>query len=568
MSIKQRIALIITVCLITSFLVFYATTISSVRNENTRATTEQTSILIDSKSREIGLRLYNVINEFRLLAQMPAFKSMDIRVTFPYIDNITEMKNSNLDEMVDLFAYGAFNGKSWVNGEQTFELITRKEFLELKNTSAEYIISDPKKVEYLNSDLILIYYPITNYKEQKDTLFIGGIKIDTLSELMSQIDLYGGTSWIMNAKGLVYTMNPIEFSHVMSYESKKDLLGKINPIQSGTVKRKNSTIFYSPIPHAKDWILCTKIDHATMFANTNAITANMRIIVLVASLIGAFIAYAASASIVKPLKKLQKKMINVKSGNMDAYYTDKGKDEIFYLGQTYNLMLDTIKDLIEQISATEEQKRQAYLQVLQAQINPHFLYNTLASLKWLAQKQGASDVAEYIECLSNFFRISLSEGAEKISLQNEVIHAESYLKIQQFRYSDKVLYEFDVEEATLPLQVPKLILQPLIENAIYHGLKVEKRLGTIKINCCKQQSKLLITVSDDGFGMTEARLNQLRNNLEKNVFEDNYGLNNLNQRLKLHYGEKAGLHIHSQHHQGTCVTVTLPSHESEEIIHG
>ncbi len=568
MSIKQRIALIITACLITSFLVFYATTISSVRKENTRATTEQTSILNDSKSEEIGLRLYNVINEFRLLAQMPAFKSMDIRVTFPYIDNITEMKKSNLDEMVDLFAYGAFNGKSWVNGEQTFELITRKEFLELKNSPAEYIISDPKKVEYLDADVILIYYPITNYKEQKDTLFIGGIKVDTLSELMSQIDLYGGTSWIMDSNGLVYTMNPIEFSHVMSYESKKDLLKQINPIQSGTVKRENSTIFYSPVPHAKDWILCTKIDHATMFANTDAITANMRMIVIVASLIGALIAYVASASIVKPIKKLQKKMITVKSGNMNAYFKEKGKDEIYYLGQTYNLMLDTIKDLINQISVTEEQKRQAYLQVLQAQINPHFLYNTLASLKWLAQKQGAEDVAEYIDCLSNFFRISLSEGAEKITLQNEVIHAESYLKIQQFRYSDKVLYHFDVEESALPIEVPKLILQPLIENAINHGLKVEKRLGTIQIRCRTQWDKLLITVADDGFGMTEERLAQLRKNLENNIFEDNYGLNNLSQRLKLHYGEESEFNIESKHHQGTTVSIAIPIHESEGINHG
>jgi len=568
MSIKQRIALIITACLITSFLVFYATTVTNVRNENTRATTEQTSILLDSKSREIGLRLYNVINEFRLLSQMPAFKSMDIRVTFPYIDNLTEMKKGNLGEMVDLFAYGAFNGKSWVNGEQTFELITRKEFLELKNTPAEYIISNPKKVEYLDTDVILIYYPITNYKEQKDTLFIGGIKVDTLSELMSQIDMYGGTSWIMNADGWVYTMNPIEFSHVMSYESKKDLLKKINPIQSGTVKRDKSTIFYSPVPYAKDWILCTKIDHATMFANTNAITANMRIIVLIASLIGALIAYAASSSIVRPIKKLQKKMINVKSGNMNAYYTDKGNDEIFYLGQTYNLMLDTIKDLIDQISVTEEQKRKAYLQVLQAQINPHFLYNTLASLRWLAQKQGAVDVADYIDCLSTFFRISLSEGAEKISLENEVIHAESYLKIQQFRYSDKVFYQFDVDQSAHSIEVPKLILQPLIENAIYHGLKAEKRLGTIEIQCKNQDNHLLITVTDDGIGMTEERLNRLRSNLDHNIFEDNYGLNNLNQRLKLHYGEDAKLTIQSHHHQGTTVEITIPILESEGINHG
>jgi two-component system sensor histidine kinase YesM len=560
--------MIISACLLFSYLVFYLTTISSVRIENTKSTTEQTGILIDSKSREIGLRLYNVINEFRILAQMPAFKSMDIRVTFPYIKNITDMKNGNLDEMVDLFAYGALNGKSWVNGEQTFELITRKEFLDIKNSPAEYLLSVPKKVGYLNTDFVLIYYLITNYEGHKDSLFIGGIKVDTLSELMKQIDSYGGTSWIMNSGGQVFTMNPIEFSHVMSYKEKMDLLGQINSIQSGTVEMTDSTVFYSPVPYAKDWILCTEVDNETMFAATHKIIRDMRLTVLLLSILGTIIAYLVSTSIVKPIRKLQKKMINVKSGNMDAYYTGRGKDEVHYLGQTYNLMLDTIKELIFQISITEEQKRKAYLQVLQAQINPHFLYNTLASLKWLAQKQGSDDVAEYIECLSNFFRISLSEGAEMIPLENEVLHAESYLKIQQFRYSDKIRYSFDMDRALPEILVPKLILQPLIENSIYHGLKREKRLGTIRINSRElEDDRLMVSIEDDGIGMHPERLKAVQRNLRDNISEDNFGLNNLSQRLKLHYGEEAELHILSSYHKGTSINLIIPIREKEVVNH-
>ena len=563
MSIKHKIVLIITICLLSSFLIFYATTVSSVRTENTRATTEQTSILIDSKSREIGLRLFNVISEFRLLSQMPAFKSMDMRVTIPYINNITNMKSETFGETADLFAYGALNGKSWVNGEQTFELITRKEFLKIKNSTSEYIVSQPKKVEYLNSDVVLIYYPIINYKELKETLFIGGIKVDKLSELMRQIDVYGGRSWIMNSEGLVYTMNPIEFSHVMSFEDKKNLLTKINPIQSGIIDMDDSTIFYSPVPYSQNWILCTEIDNATMFANTNKITKDMQLIVLIMILLGTIIAYAASVSIVKPINNLQQKMIHVKSGNLNAYYTDKGKNEIYYLGQTYNLMLDTIKELFNKITATEEQKRKAYLQVLQAQINPHFLYNTLASLKWLSQKQGADDVAEYIDSLSNFFRISLSDGAETITLRNEILHAESYLKIQHFRYSEKVFYEFYVNEDLLSILVPKLILQPLIENSIYHGLKQEKKPGKIQISCHQRDDSLIITVTDDGIGMTKERLTQVRTNLENNISEDNFGLNNISQRLKLHYAEKSEFNIQSSFHQGTSIELVIPCHKTK-----
>lgn len=563
MSIKHKIALIITLCLLTSFSIFYVTTGSSVRTENTRATTEQTSILIDSKSREIGLRLFNVLSEFRLLSQMPAFRSMDMRVTIPYINNILNMKGETFGETSDLFAYGALNGKSWVNGEKTFVLISRKEFLEIKNSTAEYIVSTPKKVDYLESDVILIYYPIINYKELKETLFIGGIAVDKLSELMSQIDVYGGRSWIMNSDGLVYTMNPIEFSHVMRFESKQDLLKKINPIQSGMVKMDDSTVFYSPVPYSQNWILCTQIDNATMFANTDKITRDMKYIVIFMILLGTLIAYAASVSIVKPINSLQQKMISVKAGNLNAYYTDTGHNEIYYLGQTYNLMLYTIKELIRKITKTEEQKRKAYLQVMQAQINPHFLYNTLASLKWLSQKQGANDVAEYIDCLSNFFRVSLSDGAEMIPLQNEILHAESYLKIQHFRYSEKVFYEFDVDESLYPVLVPKLILQPLIENSIYHGLKYEKKPGNIQIKCVKHNGKLVITITDDGIGITEERLAELRNNLQSNIPLNNFGLNNIAQRLKLHYGEKATLAIQSRLHHGTSIELVIPCRKNK-----
>ena len=558
MSIKHKIAIIITLCLLLSFVIFYFQTISSVRTENTRTTTEQTNILIESKSREIGLWMRNTINEFRLLSEMPAFKAMDMRAMTPYISNITELKNRTVGEMTDLFAYGALDGKSWVNGEHTFELLTRDEFFKIKTSSLEYIVSDPKYVDYLDSKFFMIYYPITNYSQKKETLFIGGISVDKVNELVEQIDVYGGKSWIMNSNGYVYTMNPIQFSHVMNYEDKTFLIDNINPIQTGAVKFDNSTVFYSPVPYSQQWILCTKIDDSTMFANTDKIISNMQILVISMSIFAVIVAYIVSKGIVRPINKLQESMLHVKTGSLNSYYEGENKDEIYYLGQTYNLMLDTIKDLIEQISTTEEQKRQAYLAALQAQINPHFLYNTLASLKWLAQQQGAYDVADYIESLSNFFRISLSEGAEKISLKEEIKHAESYLKIQQFRYSDKVSYSFDIDETLYSVQVPKLILQPLIENSIYHGLKYEKRLGHIEISCKRDDSFLLITVSDNGIGISDKNLEKLRQNLRENKSEGNFGLNNIRQRLVLNYDDSSELIIKSEYHAGTSITLKIP----------
>ncbi|MEG0764686.1 MAG: sensor histidine kinase [Pseudoflavonifractor sp.] len=559
MSIRNKIAGIIILCLLAAFSAFYLITVASVREENTRQTTEQTTGLVVSKSSEIGLWLKNSINEFRLLSQMPAFKAMDMRAVTPYIDNITAMKSQrSSSEVADLFAYGALDGKSWVNGEQSFELVTRDEFLDIRSTSLEYIVSKPKSIDYLGGKAFMIYYPIVNYDQKRETLFIGGIKLDRINQLVEQIDVYGGTAWIMDRDGEVYTMNPIEFSHVMDYETKRELLARIDPIQPGMAEFQDSTVFYAPVPYSQRWILCTQIDHATMFANTNEITKTMTILVVLMSLLGIAFAFFVSRSIIKPIGRLQSNMVQVKSGNLSSYYTGTNKDEIYYLGQTYNLMLDTIHDLIDKIKLTEEQKRKAYLNALQAQINPHFLYNTLASLKWLAQEQKANDVAGYIDNLSSFFRISLSEGAEQIPLGQELEHAESYLKIQQFRYSDKVSYCFRVEEGLDRVAVPKLILQPLIENSIYHGLKYEKKLGHISITCCRAGDDLQLTVADDGLGIPAPRLATLQANLAAGVSDGNFGLSNIQQRLLLHYGTRAQLRLSSTYHAGSTITLTIP----------
>lgn len=558
MSIRYKIAGLTIMCLLASFAAFYFITVATVREQNTRQTTEQTMALIKSKSSEIGLWVKNSVNEFRLLSQMPAFKAADMRAVTPYIENITNMKDGQSTEVADLFAYGALDGKSWVNGEQTFELLTREELMTIQNTDKEYLVSKPRQVDYLDDRAFMIYYPIIDYDGKKETLFIGGIRLSRIDQLVGQLDVHGGDSWIMDVDGEVYTMNPIEFAGIMSYDGKQELLGKIDPIQPGRVDFQDSTVFYSPVPNSHSWLLCTKIDNSTMFANTNKITRDMTVLVLVISLVGIAVAFWVSRSIVKPIKQLQSNMIQVKSGNMTSYYTGNSRDEVYYLGQTYNHMLDTINDLIEKIKLTEEQKRRAYLNALQAQINPHFLYNTLASLKWLALEQKAVDVAGYIDNLSSFFRISLSEGAEQITLRQELEHAESYLKIQQFRYSDKVSYVFRVGDDILEEMVPKLILQPLIENSIYHGLKQEKKLGHIVVDCRHAGEKLLICVADDGLGIPPERLEQIRCNLAENISTDNFGLNNMKQRLELHYGGAAKFELESVYHSGTKITISIP----------
>ncbi len=559
MSIRSKIMSVITLCLVASFFALYGIVVSSVKTENSKVAIEQTSILNSAKSEELGLWLQTTINEFRLLAELPAFKSGDPVEMQPYVDQIVTAKGESDGPHDDLFAYGTLDGDTWVNGEDTFRLIPLDDFREIYHSPEEYLTSEPITIERLGETYFLIYYPIESYTNYHDTLFISGINVEKVKEILNQVNVFGGTSWLMNKNGEVYTMNAVEFRNVLSVAEKSTLTENFTEIykESGHITLDDSMVFYSEVQLFDDWMLCTKMENDAIFANTNEITSSLQIVMAILCLLSLVFAHFVSLSIVRPIKKLQSKMISVNEGNLTDYYESTGKDEIYFLGQTYNLMLSTIEELIEKISTTEEQKRRAYQSALQAQINPHFLYNTLASLKWLSEEQGATDVAHYIDCLSGFFKTALSDGNDIISLKREVEHAKNYLEIQEFRYSDTVSYSFEVDESLGEITVPKLILQPLIENAIYHGLKHEKKLGKIDVKVYAEGDFAVITVTDNGIGIGEERLVHVRENLKSDVSKENFGLNNVSQRVLLHCGKGSYFDISSKFGVGTCVTIKI-----------
>ncbi len=263
-----------------------------------------------------------------------------------------------------------------------------------------------------------------------------------------------------------------------------------------------------------------------------------------------------------PIQDLCKKMEMAEAGNLKVKATYEHNDEISSLSKGFNRMISNIKELMNKNARQQENLKKLEFKALQAQINPHFLYNTLDAIVWTAEADKKEEVVNIAKNLSNFFRAVLSKGKEWILVHEEILHVESYLSIQKVRYRDILEYEIDIEPEIMNYSVLKLVIQPLVENALYHGLKNKRGGGQIMVTGRKTgKDRLLFEVTDNGIGMTEEKLSELIREIiqeEAVNIHSGFGLLNVNQRIKLYYGRQYGLSITSKYNEGTTVGIVLP----------
>ena len=268
-----------------------------------------------------------------------------------------------------------------------------------------------------------------------------------------------------------------------------------------------------------------------------------------------------TASIARPVLSLKQLMKRVEDGDLTVRFSGGTGDEISELGGGFNEMISRIQGLIEQVYREQHAKREAELGILQEQIKPHFLYNTLDTIQWMAQEHRVDDVVSMVGALTRLFRIGLSKGRELISLSDELEHVESYLCIQKMRYEDKFDYEILKGETVTTLHVLRLILQPLVENAIYHGIKERRGRGRLSVRAVAEGGELRLTVQDDGAGFTSDRLDLLNASLEGECIPETvagYGIRNVHERIRLTFGKPFGLSFSSAAGEGTVVLVRHP----------
>ena len=265
-----------------------------------------------------------------------------------------------------------------------------------------------------------------------------------------------------------------------------------------------------------------------------------------------------SREITKPIRSLRDSMRKVQNGQFDTHVEVITENEIGSLGRSFNLMTSEIRALMEQNVYEQKQKRKSELKALQAQINPHFLYNTLDSIIWMSEAGESDEVVEMTSALARLLRQSISNDQEEVELEKEIEYVKNYLTIQKMRYKDKLEFFIYVDPRVAHVPVIKLVLQPLVENAIYHGIKYKETKGNLKIYAKPVDGRVEIVVADDGIGMDEDVMEHIFDEHRKEQKRNGVGVPNVQKRLKLQYGSEYGIRYESVKGAGTKAVITIP----------
>lgn len=284
------------------------------------------------------------------------------------------------------------------------------------------------------------------------------------------------------------------------------------------------------------------------------------ITILLLSILYIFIVYVIVKQVTYPLYRLQAEMNKVKDLNYEVNRSKlkKGSKEIIQLDATFNEMMRRIRYLADKLLQEQENQRKSELKALQNQINPHFLYNTLDSIIYMIDKGENQKAEEMIVALSKFFRISISRGKAIIPLKDEVEHVRNYLLIQKIRFGDQFTYSINVDPSLYQYSCIKLILQPLVENAIEHGLNDNESGGQIEIIGTQNESYIILKIKDNGYGISEDKLEQIYKSFHDDSIHQGVGLKNVYQRIKIYYGEEADIKIDSLFDEGTIISIYIP----------
>ena len=312
------------------------------------------------------------------------------------------------------------------------------------------------------------------------------------------------------------------------------------------------------------WKIVSVVSKKSLFSDLNQTRMMALLNLVLAIFLMIFVNQYVAVRITDPLKKLEKSIQGIEMKQQPVVYIG-GPPEIQHLGLTIRFMVEELQELTDKMVKEQEEKRKNELDALQSQINPHFLYNTLDSIMWMIESERYEDAVSMVQALGRLLRISLSRGKNVISVGDELQHARSYLAIQKYRYKNKFTSYFEVEPDIEQYKTIKLVIQPLIENAIYYGMEYMDGEGEIHIRAYTREQDLYLEVEDNGPGMPEEQVEHLLTGGEKARQKGSgIGLKNVNQRIQLYFGTQYGLEIESEPDEGTVVRIHIPKTTEEE----
>lgn len=420
-------------------------------------------------------------------------------------------------------------------------------------------------VEYKYPWVVTLSSAITNETENIGVLMVD-LNYKVINDLCRSVDL--------EDKGYIFL---VDETGSLVYHPKQNLIySGLKTEQTNEILACKDSYFITDIDHEEYLYTIAKSDmtgwrvvgvvktkelltYNVIARNTYFITTALLLVIAIS------LSIQLSKRITKPIIVLEKAMKKSELGDFeDATIEIKEKNEIGRLGRSFNMMNQKIEQLIKEKILDEKLKRKSELRVLQAQINPHFLYNTLDSIIWMAEGGENEAVVKMTSELARLLRQSISNELEVVSIQQEINYVKSYLSIQKMRYRDQLNYTIEVEDSVQQYSIIKLVIQPLIENAIYHGIKYKEEQGNITIKGYEVDEKIVIEVSDDGIGMDEETLANIFIKKETNLKRNGVGVYNVYSRLKLHYGQRSEMSYESAPNKGTKVKISIPKEQEEE----
>ena len=404
----------------------------------------------------------------------------------------------------------------------------------------ESVVTMGKKIQYITSGKVMGY------------LFVNVSESYLLQKFKNNVSAY----LMFDKHGNTVVRNP-EVNLPTQYDSYEEIY-KNPELTEYRVNKDKYLVMREEVPSYGWNVICV--------TNLNKFNVSsdeiFRMILLAGILIACFMGMVITIAkflITKPLLQLRKGAEEIANGNLDVQFDFHTRDEIGELGSIFNSMTYKIKDLLSVVESEGKKKREYELALLQEQIKPHFLYNTLDVVLVLIEMKREYEAAYVIKRLAAYYRNSLSSSEEIISIETEIQIIEDYLELQMIQYGEEFSYEIFVDERAKNEDIPRMTLQPLVENAIHHGLKYKEQKGKILVDVRVVDTKIIIKIMDNGIGIPSHQLEELRH-ITDNA-EKHFGLYSVKHRLLLYYGNKANLRIDSVYEQGTCITIEIPREE-------
>lgn len=535
----------------------------------------RTDSLVESQSREINkqivLNYESYINSVIETANYIQFASLNLDVgeSSEELQDVFWYNSEIKKDVVSIFLFNESGEKllgNELNLTRLYDISGEEWFRNALYEKAIFHFSAPhnQSVSINNDDLVISVSKSVEFTwqgEKKDGIILIELNFRTLTDLADKTNLgEGGHLLILNDDdSLIYFSGGLDENGYS--ESLKIAVDNYLGGFRTRIANKEMYLNINTLVHTR-WRIVTVNNVNDIALARQQILLILLFIFIISFLLTTVVSLIISRRISRPLNELKKTMFKVENGDFYTKVEVSGQKEVVHLSKSFNSMLEEIRTLMKEVVSEQKEKRKTELKVLQNQINPHFLYNTLDSIVWLAENNRTDDVVTTVIALARFFRISISRGETYIPVRDEISHIENYLTIQKIRYVDKFEYSFEIEEEVFDFKVMKLILQPIVENAIYHGVGDETEYITIRAG--KKDNFLVFDVENTGYGITEERIEEIYRILKGTHSKSSVGMRNVYLRLKLFYGDDADIIITSVLDEKTSIRLLIPAESKDK----